>query len=210
LGAHSALTSALSPATLTEVHAPVEPHSQQSRPLRRRQSLDVAHFENSGAVRVSKTWQRPATQRAPMNRLTDEAHDGHTMGAGQVSARNEAIRSRFTPANAPISGTPHGLQHPASWGTHCPGPVHASQLPAPPPAPPAIVPAAPPEPELPAPPYPPAPWVVAVLPTVVEVAPVTLVVVGPVVALPVAVLLIGDTSGPPSPGSTPVTVAPPQ
>jgi hypothetical protein len=117
-GAHSAALSSLCPETLTAVHSPVEPHSQHPRPLRRRHSSLLAHFENSGAMRVSNAWQRVPTHRAPMYGLLTVGQRGHEMGTGQVAARNASMDLPLTPAKFGSSGIPQGAQQPVSAATH--------------------------------------------------------------------------------------------
>src|SRR5262245_24857624 len=124
---------------LTEVHAPGDPHSQQSRPLRRRQSVSVAHLEITGSCRMSNASQRPAVQRAPRKGCGAGRQGRHGGGTGHTAWRNCERYLALTPTKPGRSATPHGSQHPLYSGVHSPGPPQALQSTLPPPAPPLPV-----------------------------------------------------------------------
>jgi hypothetical protein len=117
-GEHNAALSALWPELLTAVHSPCEPHSQQSRPLRRRQSALAEHFENSGTKRVSKGRQCESRHCAAMYGLTLVAHRGQGVGTGHVEVWNASVDLEFTPAKLSSFGMPHTAQQPVVAAMH--------------------------------------------------------------------------------------------
>src|SRR6266699_3649682 len=112
IGAQTTLLSGASPELLTAVHSPGAPHSQQSRPLRRRQSPSTPHFENSGTWRTSKTSQRPLVQRAPKKGFGAGMQASHGGGNGQICWRNCCTDLALTPTNSPMFATTQASQQP--------------------------------------------------------------------------------------------------